>query len=120
MHAGASERESEATGAVSGSAIGGIDAPTALDSSAQAKHFPHVDLPGVESCLWPVTCARSCSATACWPMTTATAIHNAKKMRRTLRGQTTYWGTDHMDARIILTNRPGASSSLSPNKWSVP
>src|SRR5258708_376110 len=48
----ASERCSRATGAGSGSATVGMEAPTALDSCAQAKHLSHVLLfPGVESCL---------------------------------------------------------------------
>jgi hypothetical protein len=46
---------SRATGTASGSATAGIEAPTALESSAQAKHLSHVVLPGVESCLWPAT-----------------------------------------------------------------
>ena len=59
LQAGASERESCAGGAVWSSVTGGIEAPTALESSAQAKHLSHAILPGVESCLWPATCARS-------------------------------------------------------------
>jgi hypothetical protein len=50
LHAAASKRMSRGSGAASGNATGGIDAPTALESSAQAKHLSHVVLPGVESC----------------------------------------------------------------------
>src|SRR5258706_72606 len=78
----ASECCSRATGAGSGNATAGMEAPTALDSCAQAKHLSHVVLPGVDSCLCPVACARSCIATACWPTTTAKDIRNAKRIRR--------------------------------------
>src|SRR5262249_28253417 len=83
VQAGAPRSGWKDCGAVSGSATGGMEVPTALESSAQAKHLSHVVLPGVDSCLCPVACARSCMATACWPTTTAQAIRNAKRILRT-------------------------------------
>ena len=45
----ASHATAEGSGALSGNTTGGIAVPTALDSSAQAKHLAHADLPGTPS-----------------------------------------------------------------------
>src|SRR6185369_2660696 len=92
--AGTGEPQSKATGKgrspsdTTGTA-GGV-APTAPESSAQAKHWPHFDGAGLESCFepsCPVAWPRSCNATACCPTTSARASQRteAKRWNRVIR-----------------------------------